>query len=108
MMDPTIKSHDWSVGELCSCTYDGRGHGIVYRVVRVERINGLTTLNIKPVLGLIQNIDHRKTRYRIRSTFCKPISLIKLGSEYMKMGLFLVEEAKRYSEDDTTPHTPTS
>lgn len=96
------EQHEWQVGELCTCTYGGTGHGVIYRVIDVDNQGdvrpGYWQLTLVPVFAVIAKTKGRGKR-KIGAGWCSPKSLVDLASEYAKFGVFIAEEAKRRGAD---------
>lgn len=89
--------HEWAIGDLCTCTYGGTGHGVIYRVIakmpgHFGAQEGM--LHIAPAHGVMAKTERRGKR-KIGAGWCKPLTLVDLGTEYVRFGLFIQEEAKR-------------
>lgn len=86
---------------MCTCTYNGNGHGVIYRVTHVDNAGdvrpGYWQLTLVPVFAVIAKTKGRGKR-TIGAGWCTPITLIDLASEYQKFGIFISEEAKRLSD----------
>jgi len=102
--NPFDSDYPWRVGEICTCNYQGIAGGLLYIVTEVtppreEKLaNGTkyqadAQLKIKPVYGLFQDIEGRKTR-KIGAGWCRPQSLIELSTEYAKLGHFIADLAR--------------
>ncbi len=93
---------EWSVGDLCTCVYDDRGYGILFRVtnVVVDSRWSQPMLDIVPVLGVLQNVSKRRPKKRISAGYCGKQSLVDLANEYAQLGLFIAQEAKKLGGDD--------
>lgn len=91
------KTHVWKVGDLCKAIYNEIGSGMVYRVTAVypHRAYG-ETMTLTPVFSVLSLDVKRKSR-NLSSRYCTYLSLVDLGLEYMKLGRFIAEEAKKLS-----------
>lgn len=95
------QEYQWKVGDVCTCSYKTEGC-VLYRVIEViqddrsalVRNAGNAILKIAPIHGVFTDISDRKNR-TIGSSWCKPMDLITLGTEYMKLGNMIAEEASR-------------
>lgn len=91
--------HQWKVGDLCRCEYNGAGAGIIYRVVEVTaRDPKNPQLRIKPVLGIV--VEHKGKQTRgISAGWCQPVlpkdlfGYLDCLTEFIRM-----EEERRKSE----------
>lgn len=96
------EKHVWVVGDLCLCTYNNNGTGVIYRVIKLlpgnwGSLEGM--LEIAPAHGVIAKTSNRGKR-KIGSGYCTYVSLLELGAEYLKFGLFIQEEARRKGMND--------
>ena len=89
--------HPWHVGELCTLTYDERGHGIIYRVVELYMHHQFAT--VVPVYGVIASTKGRHKR-SVSVGYCTPLSLVELATEYTKFGMFIASEANKYENEN--------
>lgn len=103
---------EWTVGDICTCVYDERGYGILYRVTKVEVYphSNQPYLSLIPIYGLLQDVSKRRARPRISAGYCAKMTLVDLASEYMKLGNFIAGEAAKNTEesDGSTSDTPAS
>lgn len=95
--------HEWTVGDLCTCVYNERGYGIIYRVSAIRPSQNRATLEVVPVFGLLQDISKRMKRTGLDERYCKPLSLIDMSMQYLNLGNMISEEAKRRGAAATTP-----
>lgn len=95
------QKHVWRIGDLCTCTYNDIGQGVIYRVtkIRTDRWDGdLKELTIAPVHSVFADITRRKPRTHDERSM-KPLSLVDLGMTYLALGRFIADEAKKMGED---------
>ena len=102
-MGLTDEKHVWRKGDLCR-----RWVGIISRVVQVlpakpDAKPGSKQRHVR--LKLTQATEFmgelgRQTNV-VMAYQCKPLTLVDLGTEYMKLGNFIREEAKRLGMEDT-------
>lgn len=64
--------HEWKVGDLCRCEYNGAGAGIIYRVLEVSGSKHGSQLRIKPVIGIVADHKGKQTR-GLNAGWCVPI-----------------------------------
>lgn len=101
--------HAWRIGDLCKAVYNNVGEGLLYRVLLVDtRSTGggmkYTVLKVTPVYGVMASIERRKTR-SLGADWCTYVSLTDLGTEYMRLGNFIRDQAMRFG--DHTAQEPT-
>lgn len=105
--------HVWRVGDLCTAVYNNVGEGIIYRVEGITPCYGYPanadalTLDLTPVHGIFAVISKRRYR-NLGAGWCRYLSLIDLGTEYMKFAAFIRDEALRNDDKDTTVCTDVS
>lgn len=87
----------FNVGDLCTCQYDDRGGGLLYRVIEAYS-NG--QVKIKPVLGVLVSTRFRKTR-TLHGNWCEKITRVELAQIVKELDNFIGIDA---TFDVTVPH----
>lgn len=99
------EKYKWKVGDLCTATYDGHGHGLIYRVIKVQPDRRYEpVLTVEPVHGVVAKIEGRKKR-ELSAGWCKPLSLVDLATMYLEFGQFIESEAKKRGAEPSTTTT---
>ena len=78
----------FACGDLCTCQYDDRGGGLLYRVEE-SYLDGV--IMIKPVLGVLVNTKNRKTR-TIHGDHCQKLTRVELAALTEELNDFVANE----------------
>lgn len=78
----------FDVGDLCTCEYDDRGGGLLYRVEETY-LEG--QIKIKPVLGVLVSTKNRKTR-TLHGDWCQKITRVELAALTEELNDFVANE----------------
>jgi hypothetical protein len=78
----------FAVGDLCTCEYDGRGGGLLYRVEETY-LEG--QIRIRPVIGVLVSTKNRKVR-TLHGDWCQKITRVELASLTEELNDFVANE----------------
>lgn len=78
----------FEVGDLCTCQYDDRGGGLLYKVEETY-VDG--TVKIKPIHGVLVDTKNRKTRV-LHGGWCQKITRVELANLVEQLNEFIAIE----------------